>query len=185
MELTSNDILRLLQELDQWMKLEDCSPVDWVVCGGAALGLQGLQNRPTRDVDVLGRWNGPLSVVGIESFPQSVLACITRVADNHGELAGLGPNWVNLGPCDLAKEGLPEGFASRLKDLRVGEKLMLRLLGRQDLLALKLYAAADELGPGGKFTTPTSKGWHRRLTNSTSRWNGFALAGTSRKNALP
>ena len=148
MELTSNDILRLLQELDQWMKLEDSSPVDWVVCGGAALGLQGLQNRPTQDVDVLGLWDeGPLSVVGIESFPQSVIACISRVAANHPELAGLGPNWVNLGPRTLVQEGLPEGFAGRLRELRVGERLTLRLLGRQDLLALKLYAAADEQGP--------------------------------------
>jgi hypothetical protein len=148
MELTSNDILRLLQELDQWMTLEDCSPVDWVACGGAALGLQGLQNRPTQDVDILGRWDeGPLSVVGIKSFPQSVIACIVRVADNHPDLAGLGPNWVNLGPRALANEGLPEGFVSRLQELRVGERLTLRLLGRKDLLALKLYAAADEQGP--------------------------------------
>jgi hypothetical protein len=148
MKLNNNDIMRLLQELDEWMKLEDCSPVDWVVCGGAALGLQGLQDRPTQDVDVLGRWDEePLSVVGIESFPQSVIACIKRVSANHPELAGLGPNWVNLGPSALAREGLPEGFVTRLQELRVGERLTLRLLGRKDLLALKLYAAADEQGP--------------------------------------
>jgi len=115
MELASDDILRLLKELDQWMELEDCSPVDWVVCGGAAFGLQGLQIRPTQDVDILGCWDeGVLGVVGIESFPQSVTACILRVAANNPELAGLGPNWVNLGPGALAQEGLPTGFVQRL-----------------------------------------------------------------------
>jgi len=47
----------------------------------------------------------------------------------------------------LAQAGLPKGFADRLRELRVGNRLTLRLLGRQDLLALKLYAAADEHGP--------------------------------------
>jgi len=147
MELSNNSILRLLQELDNWMELEDCPPVSWVVCGGAALGLQGLQNRPTQDVDVLGLWNeSVLGVSSIDSFPSNVTACIRRVADNHPELAGLGANWVNPGPSSLAQDGLPEGFAERLEELPIGGKLTLQLLGRQDLLALKLYAAADDMG---------------------------------------
>ncbi|MBT3202159.1 MAG: hypothetical protein HN350_19830 [Phycisphaerales bacterium] len=146
MELTNNNLLRLLQELDEWMELEDCPPVGWVVCGGAALGLQGLQSRPTQDVDVLGCWNkSVLSVSSIDSFPPNITACIRRVTDNHPELAGLGTNWINLGPRRLMQGGLPEGFAQRLEELRVGNKLTLQLLGRQDLLALKLYAAADDM----------------------------------------
>lgn len=148
MELTRDAILRLLQELDQWMELEDCPPVDWVVCGGAALGLQELQDRPTRDVDVLGQWNeAVLDVTGIETFPDEMVACIKRVVDNHPELAGMGPNWINLGPRALVQAGLPEGFSDRLHALRIGNRLTLHLLGRQDLMALKLYAAADEHGP--------------------------------------
>ena len=147
LELSSDDILRLLQELNQWMELEDCQAVDWVVCGGAALGLQDLQRRATQDVDVLGRWDEEmLSVVSIESFPDNVIACISRVAANHPELAGLGQNWVNLGARSLAQEGLPEGFVGRLREMRVGNRLTLRLLGRRDLLALKLYAAPDDQG---------------------------------------
>jgi len=148
MEMTPDAILRLLRELDQWMEFQDCPPVDWVVCGGAALGLQGLQDRPTRDVDVLGRWDDALlDVAGIEAFPEEVLACIQRVADNHPELAGMGRNWINLGPRALVQAGLPEGFADRLHVMHIGNRLTLHLLGRQDLLALKLYAAADDLGP--------------------------------------
>ena len=148
MEMTRDAILRLLQELDQWMELEDCPPADWVVCGGAALGLQDLLDRPTRDVDILGRWDETvLDIVGIETFPEDMSACINRVAANHPELAGMGQNWVNLGPRALVQTGLPKGFAERLHALRVGNKLTLHLLGRRDLLALKLYAAADEHGP--------------------------------------
>jgi hypothetical protein len=148
MELPRDAILQLLRELDQWMELEDCPPTDWVVCGGAALGLQGLQDRPTRDVDVLGRWDEKLlGVAGIEAFPEALRACISRVVASHPELAGMGQNWVNLGPRALAQAGLPKGFAGRMRELRVGNRLTLRLLGRQDLLALKLYAAADDRGP--------------------------------------
>ncbi|NOZ56683.1 MAG: hypothetical protein GXO73_07840 [Calditrichaeota bacterium] len=148
MEMFRDAILRLLQELDQWMELENCPPVDWVVCGGAALGLLELQDRPTRDVDVLGRWDETvLDVVGIETFPEEMVACINRVVANHPELAGMGQNWINLGPRALVQAGLPKGFVDRLHVLRVGNKLTLHLLGRRDLLALKLYAAADEHGP--------------------------------------
>lgn len=76
MEMTRDVILRLLQELDQWMELEDCPAIDWVVCGGAALGLQRLQDRPTHDVDVLGRWEeAALDVAGIENSPSACTSC--------------------------------------------------------------------------------------------------------------
>ena len=78
MELSRDAILRLLQEFDQWMEFEDCPPVDWVVCGGAALGLLGLRDRPTRDVDVLGCWDsGMVSIACIEQFPEKVLTAST------------------------------------------------------------------------------------------------------------
>ena len=179
MELSRDAILGLLQELDQWMELEDCQAVDWVVCGGAALGLQELQSRPTRDVDVLGQWDkAVLNVAGIEVFPKELLACINRVVANHSELAGLGQNWINLGPRALAKAGLPKGFAGRLRELRVGNRLTLHLLGRQDLLALKLYAAADDHGPRQeihyadlKGLSPTFEELERALEWVRSLWD--------------
>ena len=59
----------------------------------------------------------------------------------------MGKKWINLDPRALAKAGLPRGWAERLHVLRVGNKLTLRLLGRLDLIALKLYAASDDRGP--------------------------------------
>ncbi len=148
MKMTQDAIMRLLQELEQWMELEDCPPVAWVICGGAALGLQNLQDRPTRDVDVLGCWDeAALAIIYEETFPSKLAICIKRVADNHPELAGMGESWINLGPRALVHAGLPDGFASRMHVERIGSRLTLHLLGRQDLLALKLYAASDEHGP--------------------------------------
>jgi hypothetical protein len=53
---------------------------------------------------------------------------------------------LNLGPKKRAEFGLPTGFEQRLKILKFGKSLTLHLLGRADLLPLKLYAASDEFG---------------------------------------
>lgn len=144
----SHSMLRgLLEELAEWLAFEDCEPVEWVVCGGLALTLQGLQVRTTRDVDVLGNWNVErVEVACIEDFPRKVKACIERVAENHPELGGLGSKWINLGPSPLARWGLPKGFENRLVTVAISDRLTLHLLCRDDLLPLKLYAAADEFG---------------------------------------
>jgi hypothetical protein len=141
-------IMELLQELADWLELEESSPVEWVVCGGAAMALQNLNPRATRDVDVLGLWNAALmEIVRVEEFPEKVKSCIRRVADGHPELEGLKENWVNLGPRRLAEFGLPNGFGQRLTTVKFGKTLTLHLLSRDDLLPLKLYAASDEFGP--------------------------------------
>ena len=65
-------------------------------------------------------------------------------AANHLRLLGpaeIPHKYHNLGPGRLAERGLPPGFAERLHVVRFGEKLTLRLLGRQDLLALKVVTA--------------------------------------------
>jgi len=43
----------LLRELNDALAIEGAEPVDWIVCGGTALGILGLVQRPTRDVDVI------------------------------------------------------------------------------------------------------------------------------------
>lgn len=147
MTFTPDHIRNLLSELNDALTLDEAEPVSWLVCGGTALALQGLGTRSTRDVDVLGTWpaNG-IEVVAIADFPVAVKRAIRRVAAAHPELQGAGPLWVNLGPRQIVEFGLPEGFAKRLTALRVGDKLTLHLLGRPDLIALKLFAAADDMG---------------------------------------
>lgn len=37
----------LLRELNDALAIEGAEPVDWIVCGGTALGILGLVQRPT------------------------------------------------------------------------------------------------------------------------------------------
>jgi len=148
MEMSPSMLRELLEDLSAWLAFEECEPVEWVVCGGLALTLQGLQSRTTRDVDVLGEWNvQKVEMACIEGFPEQVQACIERVAEEHPQLSGMGARWINLGPSQLARWGLPKGFEQRLVMVRISDRLALHLLGREDLLALKLYAAADAFAP--------------------------------------
>ena len=142
-----NDLPKLLRELHDALVLEDAPPVEWIVCGGTALALQNLTVRTTRDVDVLAEWEATtLEAIAIGTFPPAVRRAIDRVAAAHPELGGTLPAWVNLGPQQIVSEGLPDGFDSRLVTFRIGPRLALHLLGRLDLIALKLYAASDDLG---------------------------------------
>ncbi|MEY4787358.1 MAG: hypothetical protein RL692_1252 [Planctomycetota bacterium] len=147
MSLAIHNLNPLLKELNDALLLEDAAPVDWIVCGGTALALQGIGTRSTRDVDVLGNWMPQeLQIVAIGIFPPAVERAIARVAEAHSELLEIGSRWVNLGPQEIVKCGLPERFAERLTAMRIGDRLTLHLLGRIDLIALKLYAAADDMG---------------------------------------
>lgn len=147
MQLSPEKTRSLLHELADWLLFEGCEPLELVVCGGTALLLQGLALRTTRDVDVLGQWTPTLmQATCIEAFPEKVRLCIARVAENHPELEGMKEDWVNLGPRRLARWGLPAGYEQRLTTVRFNDRLTLKLLSRLDLMPLKLYAAADDLG---------------------------------------
>ena len=147
MPLDESEIRRYLEELAETIEFSELPAVDWVVCGGAALSLQGLQPRTTHDVDVLGAWNesrGGIEV--LDRISKELRACIEQVGRAHTELASNARTWVNLGPRQLAVWGLPEGFEARLVPLEVSPWLRIQLLGRRDLVALKLYAAANPQG---------------------------------------
>jgi len=134
----------LLRELNDALALEGAGPVDWIVCGGTALGILGFVRRPTRDVDVIGSWSAErLQVIQLDRFPPAVERAIARVADAHPELRASGISWVNLGAKGLLDFGLPPGCLGRLTHRAIGAHLTLRLPDRRDLIAFKLFAAAD------------------------------------------
>jgi hypothetical protein len=146
--MSTDTLAALLEELAEWLEFEGVEPIEFLVCGGVAMALQNLNNRTTRDVDVLGEWRqGFAEVICITDFSSSVKSCIRRVAQSHPELQGFNEDWVNLGPKHLANHGLPAGFGSRLRTIRFGKTLTLHLLGRTDLIPLKLYAASDRFSP--------------------------------------
>lgn len=139
---------------------------DLVVVGGGALLLQNLIDRPTRDIDIVGLMAGE-ELVSSEPLPEPLLEAVSAI----GRTLQLPSNWLNSGPADLLRLGLPEGFAARLVHRRYGG-LTLRLLGRLDHVAIKLCAAADRLPPGGEFRPGKHFVDLRRLTPAEAelRW---------------
>jgi len=103
-----------------------------VVVGGAALGLLGVIDRPTRDCDILHPELSPSVVAAAREF--------ARACRDVG--APVDDDWLNNGPASLAKQ-LPAGWLARLQDAFRGEAIVLRSLGRSDLLLSKLFALCD------------------------------------------
>jgi hypothetical protein len=56
---------------------------------------------------------------------------------------GLPADWLNAGPTDLLREGLPEGCADRLHTHRFGQRLVVHFIDRFDQICLKTYAAIN------------------------------------------
>lgn len=137
----------LLRELNDALALEGAPPVEWIICGGTAMLMQGLVQRTTRDVDVIAGLNSStLELVPLRRFTPPVERAIDRVASAHPELHTEGARWVNLGPRRLIEAGLPPGCIERIRSLVVGPYLTLHLPARIDLLAFKLFAAVDPQG---------------------------------------
>jgi hypothetical protein len=122
-----------------------------VVVGGTALNLLGVVERATRDVDVIAtatpRAGGqPAEIRPPDPLPAELVSAVATVARD----LGLSPDWLNTTVGAQWKTGLPPGFASRIEWQRQGG-LWVGLAGRRDLIFLKLYAAADDVGPGRHF----------------------------------
>ena len=59
-----------------------------------------------------------------------------------GRQFDLPPDWINVGPDSLLDKGLPAGFCDRLEREDFGA-LVVWFAGRLDLIAFKIYAAAN------------------------------------------
>ena len=103
-----------------------------VVVGGAALNLLGVVARPTKDCDILHPALPTAIAEAARAFAAEVRA--------HGEV--LADDWLNNGPATLVAQ-LPPGWLDRLQPAFAGTALLLRTLGREDLLRSKLFALCD------------------------------------------
>ncbi|MCK6514393.1 hypothetical protein L6R46_04975 [Myxococcota bacterium] len=110
-----------------------------IVIGGGGLMLLNLLQRPTKDLDIVARVQGELWIAS-KPLPASL---ITAVQDVAGAL-DLPPDWLNDGPSDFMRSGLPEGFRDRTTT-KVYGGLTLQLASRLDQIALKLFAATDQV----------------------------------------
>lgn len=142
-----------------------------VAVGGAAMNLLGFVSRATTDVDILA-FGAATPEAGSEireppePLPEQLLDAATAVAREMG----LRADWLNTGPAGQWMTGLPPGLASRIQ-WRTFAALDVGLVGRLDLIYLKLYAAADDIGTASVHfqdlvaLTPTDE----ELTEA-SRW---------------
>ena len=117
-----------------------------VVVGGTALNLLRVVSRTTNDVDVIALATpqpvgSPTDVRPPDPLPPELRDAIATVARD----LGLPADWLNTAVAGQWQTGLPPGLATRVVWRRYGG-LWVGLAGRLDLIHLKLYAAADDIG---------------------------------------
>lgn len=146
----SQDLHQSLQLVGELLEAAG-TPYALVVVGGAALNLLGVIDRATRDIDVLAVGDPPTRPRGIRppphTFPPPLQLAIQTVARDQN----LDPDWLNTGPADQWRQGLPPGLEGRITWKRFAA-LTVGIVARQDLIPLKLFAAADNIpsGPHGR-----------------------------------
>lgn len=113
-----------------------------VVIGGSGLLALGIIERSTRDVDLLALRSGD-RLDRAEPLPPKLAGARDRVARDFS----LPVDWLNSGPTDLLRLGLPDGFINRLERRNYGDSLSVYLASRYDQIHFKLYALVDQ-GPG-------------------------------------
>jgi hypothetical protein len=139
--ITSADVAHeLLQALEQQLGAAGMS-FDLVVIGGSALLARGLVGRATQDVDVVALAT-PDGLISAIDLPPELSIAAERVARDFEVPAG----WLNSGPAELLRFGLPDGFEDRWQTQQYGEGLTVRWASRFDQIHFKLYAAVDQAG---------------------------------------
>ena len=128
-----------------------------LIVGGGSLLLLGLVDRPTQDIDVIALQENDKFIKALV-LPESVSRSLVRVR----RVMELPEDWINVEAADVMDHGLPHGFEKRIIRRDFGG-LTLFLLGRLDLICLKVHAAVDRDDPKGKHVqdlqklSPTSK----------------------------
>jgi hypothetical protein len=138
----SENLNNILSLLNHRIKREGGFPVELVVCGGAALLYTGLIHRTTKDVDVLAVKIPDIGMVDPVPLPVYLVAAANTV----GRTLNLPDDWLNTGPADIFRMGLPEGFERRLISHSFGTHLTVHFSGRIDQINFKLYASVDRGG---------------------------------------
>jgi hypothetical protein len=116
-----------------------------VAIGGGTLILRGWTERPTKDLDIVAQVVED-NYVTARPFPPGLTAAVEDIA----RLRRLAADWMNPGPTDQLRFGLPPGFRERVTTEHHGG-LTLHLAGRLELICLKIFAATDDSIRGKHF----------------------------------
>lgn len=101
------------------------------VVGGAAMALNGFKDQ-TKDIDLL--------------VPERLPAALKDGINHVSKTKRLSPEWINTNAANIIGnvkplEGLPSYFHEVSRTIDIGDNLIVHLIGRQALIALKLFAA--------------------------------------------
>ncbi|MDZ4065222.1 MAG: DUF6036 family nucleotidyltransferase, partial [Coriobacteriia bacterium] len=143
--VAGRDVHELLAALGHELELRQESLTELVVIGGAALGVLGFVERPTKDIDVVALAESGTGVVrtfNARPLPAYLSAAVAEVAREMRVEEG----WLNCGPAQLCDWGLPSGIEDRLVARDYGPSLRVHFAGRLDQICFKTYAAADVSG---------------------------------------
>lgn len=139
--LSNTNLREVLNQLSELTALESDECFELVVCGGSALLALELVKRTTRDIDIVG-----LIKNGRISDPDPLPEPLIKTAGKIAQHSNLPPDWLNTGPADLFRMGLPEGFVNRLTRWFIGKNLVIHFISRLDQIHFKLYASVDRGG---------------------------------------
>ena len=178
---SSSDIEHALQRLGDLLQFRR-QRFAIAIVGGAALNLLHVVARTTNDVDILAFADPAELVLGgalrLTEAPNPLPSELVRAATEVALELDLEANWLNNGPTRQMRSGLPPGMESRLVWRQFGS-LWVGIASRQDLIALKLFAAVDRSGPHGVDTTDLLA-----LVPSPAEL-AWAVAWTATQNASP
>jgi len=135
-------LFQALTLLDELLRINRAPRFELVICGGSALIATGLVHRTTRDVDIVAMLKDGMVPSDPEPLPPELENAARKVAAS----LGLPTDWLNCGPCDLFRMGLPGGFLERLARRDIGANLTVFFIGRTDQIHFKLYASVDRGG---------------------------------------
>jgi hypothetical protein len=79
-------------------------------------------------------------------------------------------SWLNDGPADLVRDGLPKGFLDRVERRDFGEYLTVLFASRFDQVHFKLYATVDQ-GPGRHEADLRALGPTEQELIAAARWS--------------
>ncbi len=131
---------KMLEALGTALEQENVGPVDILVCGAMALAMQGMIDRPTRDIDGLAKvvHRGEALTLRKPLMSKKFSDAVERVGIAYGE----GKFWFSTAATILHDDTkLPKGMAERAQVRLYGQNLTVRLCSRQDMIFLKMWAA--------------------------------------------
>ena len=141
-EIDVDKLQEALNLLESRIYTEGGDPLELIVCGGSALIATGLILRTTKDVDIVAMIDSDSILIDPAPLPRFLVDAAIVVA----RTLDLPEDWLNTGPADLFRMGLPEGFKSRLIRKEIGSFLTIHFISRLDQIHFKLYASVDRGG---------------------------------------